>query len=164
MSISEEEFFAFLKLEKKSIEVLNIEKERIVLGENRKNGKFSWKFSIIVYLKNNSENIKLIPLEMYIGKIKLPGLIFTMVRTLKRSGKVWLRIFPDKPVTKKPQDSRQGKGKGNVEMWVSVVKPGRILFEIGGVPDDLAKKALKKASDKLPIRTKIIQRHAVGGE
>jgi hypothetical protein len=82
MSISEEEFFAFLKLEKKSIEVLNIEKERIVLGENRKNGKFSWKFSIIVYLKNNSENIKLIPLEMYIGKIKLPGLIFTMVRTL----------------------------------------------------------------------------------
>jgi large subunit ribosomal protein L16 len=88
----------------------------------------------------------------------------TMVRTLKRSGKVWLRIFPDKPVTKKPQDSRQGKGKGNVEMWVSVVKPGRILFEIGGVPDDLAKKALKKASDKLPIRTKIIQRHAVGGE
>lgn len=88
----------------------------------------------------------------------------TMVRTLKRSGKVWLRIFPDKPVTKKPQDSRQGKGKGNVEMWVSVVKPGRILFEIGGVPDDIAKKALKKASDKLPIRTKIIQRHAVGGE
>ena len=88
----------------------------------------------------------------------------TMVRTLKRSGKVWLRIFPDKPVTKKPQDSRQGKGKGNVEMWVSVVKPGKIMFEIGGVPDDLAKKALKKASDKLPIRTKIVQRHAVGGE
>ncbi|HOO32519.1 MAG TPA: 50S ribosomal protein L16 [Thermotogota bacterium] len=88
----------------------------------------------------------------------------TMVRTLKRSGKLWMRIFPDKPVTKQPQDSRQGKGKGNVDMWVSVVKPGKIMFEIGGVPDELAKKALKKASDKLPIRTKIVQRHAVGGE
>lgn len=88
----------------------------------------------------------------------------TMVRTLKRSGKVWLRIFPDKPVTKQAQDSRQGKGKGNVDMWVSVVKPGKIMFEIGGVSDELAKKALKKASDKLPIRTKIVQRHAVGGE
>jgi large subunit ribosomal protein L16 len=88
----------------------------------------------------------------------------TMVRTLKRSGKVWLRIFPDKPVTKQAQDSRQGKGKGNVDMWVSVVKPGKIMFEIGGVSDELAKKALRKASDKLPIRTKIVQRHAVGGE
>ena|SRR6056297_420280 len=88
----------------------------------------------------------------------------TMVRTLKRNGKLWMRIFPDKPVTKQAQDSRMGKGKGNVEMWVSVVKPGKIMFEIGGVSEDLAKKALKKASDKLSIRTKIVQRHAVGGE
>ncbi len=88
----------------------------------------------------------------------------TMVRTLKRNGKLWMRIFPDKPVTKQAQDSRMGKGKGNVEMWVSVVKPGKIMFEIGGVPEELAKKALKKASDKLSIKTKIVQRHAVGGE
>jgi len=88
----------------------------------------------------------------------------TMVRTLKRNGKLWMRIFPDKPVTKQAQDSRMGKGKGNVEMWVSVVKPGRIMFEIGGVSEELAKKALKKASDKLSIKTKIVQRHAVGGE
>ncbi|MEA1884176.1 MAG: 50S ribosomal protein L16 [Thermotogota bacterium] len=88
----------------------------------------------------------------------------TMVRTLKRNGKLWMRIFPDKPVTKQAQDSRMGKGKGNVEMWVSVVKPGRIMFEIGGVSENLAKKALKKASDKLSIKTKIVQRHAVGGE
>lgn len=88
----------------------------------------------------------------------------TMVRTLKRNGKLWMRIFPDKPVTKQAQDSRMGKGKGNVEMWVSVVKPGKIMFEIGGVSEELAKKALKKASDKLSIRTKIVQRHAVGGE
>jgi len=88
----------------------------------------------------------------------------TMVRTLKRNGKLWMRIFPDKPVTKQAQDSRMGKGKGNVEMWVSVVKPGKIMFEIGGVSEELAKKALKKASDKLSIKTKIVQRHAVGGE
>ncbi|MFW6263325.1 MAG: 50S ribosomal protein L16, partial [Thermotogota bacterium] len=88
----------------------------------------------------------------------------TMVRTLKRNGKLWMRIFPDKPVTKQAQDSRMGKGKGNVEMWVSVVKPGRIMFEIGGVSEELAKKALKKASEKLSIKTKIVQRHAVGGE
>jgi len=87
-----------------------------------------------------------------------------MVRTLKRQGKVWIRSFPDKPITKRPQDSRMGKGKGNVEMWVSVVKPGKILFEIAGVSDEVAKLALSKAAAKLPIRTKIVQRHAVGGE
>ena len=87
-----------------------------------------------------------------------------VTRYMKREGNIWIRVFPDKPVTKQAQDSRMGKGKGNVEMWVSVVKPGKIMFEIGGVPEELAKKALKKASDKLPIRTKIVQRHAVGGE
>jgi len=87
-----------------------------------------------------------------------------MVRTLKRQGKVWIRSFPDKPITKRPQDSRMGKGKGNVEMWVSVVKPGKILFEIAGVSDEVAKLALSKAAAKLPIRTKIVQMHAVGGE
>ncbi len=88
----------------------------------------------------------------------------TIVRTLKRNGKFWMRTFPDKPVTKQAQDSRMGKGKGNVEMWVSVVKPGKILFEVGGVSEQLAKTALRKASEKLPIKVKIVQRHAVGGE
>lgn len=87
-----------------------------------------------------------------------------MVRTVKRSGKVLIRIFPDKPVTKRPQDSRMGKGKGNVEMWVAVVRPGRVLFEIEGVSEEMAKSALRKASAKLPIKTKIVSRHSIGGE
>jgi large subunit ribosomal protein L16 len=87
-----------------------------------------------------------------------------LVRTLKRSGKIWIRIFPDKPVTKRAQDSRMGKGKGNVELWVAVVKSGRILFEVGGVSDDVAKEALKYAAAKLPIETKIVPKHLVGGE
>ena len=87
-----------------------------------------------------------------------------MVRTVKRSGKVLIRIFPDKPVTQRAADSRMGKGKGNVEKWVAVVKPGRALFEIEGVSEDLAKAALRKASAKLPILTKIVARHTIGGE
>lgn len=81
-----------------------------------------------------------------------------MTRHLKKGGKVWVRIFPDKPVTKKPQETRMGKGKGNVEFWVSVVKPGRVLFEIGGVGLDVATEALELARHKLPIRTKIVGR------
>ena len=76
-----------------------------------------------------------------------------IVRALKRRGKVWIRIFPDKPVTKKPAETRMGKGKGNVEFWVAVVKPGRIMFEVGGgVPEETAKEALRLASYKLPIK------------
>lgn len=81
-----------------------------------------------------------------------------IVRAVRRRGKVWIRIFPDKPVTKKPAETRMGKGKGNVEMWVAVVKPGRVLFEIGGVPEDIAREALRRASYKLPIKSKIIGR------
>lgn len=89
-----------------------------------------------------------------------------IVRALKRRGKVWIRIFPDKPVTKKPAETRMGKGKGNVEFWVAVVKPGRIMFEVGGgVPEETAKEALRLASYKLPIKTKIVSRFGVqGGE
>jgi large subunit ribosomal protein L16 len=88
-----------------------------------------------------------------------------MVRAMRRRGKVWIRIFPDKPVTKRAAESRMGKGKGNVEYWVAVVKPGRILFEIGGgVPDDVAMEALHLASYKLGIKTKIVQRYDVTGE
>ncbi len=83
-----------------------------------------------------------------------------IVRALRRRGKIWIRIFPDKPVTRKPAETRMGKGKGNVEYWVAVVKRGRVMFEVGGgVPEDVAKEALRLASNKLAIKTKIITKH-----
>ena len=87
-----------------------------------------------------------------------------MTRYIKRGGKVWIRIFPDKPVTAKPAETRMGSGKGAPEYWVSVVKPGRILFELAGVEADVAKEALRLASNKLPIKTKFISRQVWGGE
>jgi large subunit ribosomal protein L16 len=89
-----------------------------------------------------------------------------IVRSIRRRGKVWIRIFPDKPVTQKPAETRMGKGKGNVEYWVAVVKPGRIMFEVGGgLPEEIAKEALRLASYKLSIRTKVVSRHdVVGGD
>ncbi|NOY78423.1 MAG: 50S ribosomal protein L16 [Calditrichaeota bacterium] len=79
-----------------------------------------------------------------------------ITRHVRRGGKLWIRIFPDKPFTKKPAETRMGKGKGAPEYWVAVVKPGRILFELEGVPEDVAKEAMRLASHKLPIKTKII--------
>jgi large subunit ribosomal protein L16 len=76
-----------------------------------------------------------------------------MSRHLKRGGKIWIRIFPDKPISKKPLEVRQGKGKGNVEYWVALVQPGRVMFEIDGVPVELAREALKLAAAKLPVKT-----------
>ena len=88
-----------------------------------------------------------------------------MVRHMRRRGKVWIRIFPDKPITKRAAESRMGKGKGSVEYWAAVVKPGRIMFEIGGgVPEDIAKEALRLAAYKLPIKTKVVQREVAGEE
>ena len=88
-----------------------------------------------------------------------------MVRAMRRRGKVWIRIFPDKPITKRAAESRMGKGKGAVEYWAAVVKPGRIMFEIGGgVQEDVAKHALKLASYKLSVKTKIITSDSVVGE
>ena len=81
-----------------------------------------------------------------------------ITRYMKRGGKVWITIFPDKPITKKPAETRMGKGKGNPEEWVAVVKPGRIMFEIGGVDEAVAKEALRLAQHKLPIKTKIVTR------
>ncbi len=81
-----------------------------------------------------------------------------ITRKMKRDGKVWIRIFPDKPVSKKPLETRMGKGKGNPEFWVAVIKPGRIMFEVAGVSKELASEALKMASYKLPIKTKIVSR------
>jgi large subunit ribosomal protein L16 len=79
-----------------------------------------------------------------------------MTRYIKRGGKIWIRIFPDKPCTKKPAETRMGKGKGAPEYWVAVVKPGRIMFEIAGVTEDIAREALRLAAHKLPIKTKFI--------
>ncbi len=82
-----------------------------------------------------------------------------MTRRMKRVGKVWIRIFPDKPITKKPAETRMGKGKGSLEYWATNVKPGRILFEIGGgIPEELAREALRLARHKLPIKTKFVKR------
>jgi large subunit ribosomal protein L16 len=81
-----------------------------------------------------------------------------MTRKIKRGGKVWINIFPDKPVTKKPAETRMGSGKGSPEAWVAVVKPGRVMFELAGVPDQLAREAMRLAGHKLPIRTKIVLR------
>ena len=82
-------------------------------------------------------------------------------RTLKKGGKLWIRIFPDKPVTKKPAETRQGKGKGSPEFWVAVVKPGRVMFELEGVPEETAKLAFKKATAKMPIPTKFTGRYEI---
>ena len=81
-----------------------------------------------------------------------------MTRYTKRGGQVWIKIFPDKPVTQKPAETRMGSGKGSPEYWVAVVKPGRVMFEIAGVPEETAREALRLASHKLPIRTKIVKR------
>jgi large subunit ribosomal protein L16 len=87
-----------------------------------------------------------------------------IVRAMRRRGKFWIRIFPDKPVTRKPAETRMGKGKGNVEYWVAVVRPGRIMFEVGGgLPDEISREALRLAQYKLAIKTKIVTRHDVSG-
>ena len=87
-----------------------------------------------------------------------------MTRYIKRGGKVWIKIFPDKPVTAQPAETRMGKGKGNLEYWVAVVKPGRVMFEIGGVSEELAREAMRLAANKLPIKCKFITKQEMGGE
>ena len=83
-----------------------------------------------------------------------------MTRKIKRGGKVWINVFPDKPVTQKPAETRMGSGKGAPEHWVAVIKPGRVMFELSGVPEDLAKEALRLAGTKLPVKTKFVKREA----
>lgn len=85
-----------------------------------------------------------------------------IVRHLKRGGQVWIRVFPDKPVTSRPPETRMGKGKGAVDHWVAVVKPGRIMFEIAGIREDVAKEALRLASHKLPIATRFVSKETLG--
>ena len=86
-----------------------------------------------------------------------------MTRRMNRTGNVWITIFPDKPITAKPAETRMGKGKGNLEYWVAVVKPGRVMFEISGVSEEIAKEALRLAVHKLPIKCKIVSREALEG-
>ena len=88
-----------------------------------------------------------------------------MTRYIKRGGKVWIKIFPNKPISRKPADTRMGKGKGATEYWVAVVKPGRVMFEIAGIPEEVAREALRLAAHKLPIKTKFLKReNNQGGE
>ena len=97
----------------------------------------------------------------YVTARQIEAARITITRTMKRGGKVWINIFPHKPITKKPAEVRMGSGKGNVEYYVAVVKPGRILFEISGVPEDVAREAMRKAGHKLPMKTKFVMRDNV---
>lgn len=94
----------------------------------------------------------------WISSRQIEAARIAVTRKMKREGQVWIRIFPDKPITKKPAEVRMGKGKGAPEYWVAVVKPGTIMFEAGGVTTDLAKEALRLAAQKLPVRTKFVTR------
>ncbi len=96
----------------------------------------------------------------WISNRQIEAARIAMTRKIKRGGKVWINIFPDKPYTKKPAETRMGSGKGSPEGWVAVVKPGRVMFELAGVPEPLAKEALRLAGSKLSIKTKIVQRDA----
>lgn len=99
----------------------------------------------------------------WISSQQIEAARIAMTRYIKRGGKVWIRIFPDKPVTEKPAETRMGKGKGSPEYWVAVVKPGRIMFELAGVEEDIAREALRLAANKLPIKTKFVKRTETGG-
>ena len=94
----------------------------------------------------------------YVTGRQIEAARITITRTMKRGGKVWINIFPHKPITKKPAEVRMGSGKGNVEYYVAVVKPGRILFEISGVSENVAREAMRKAGHKLPMKTKLVKR------
>jgi large subunit ribosomal protein L16 len=94
--------------------------------------------------------------DCYMSNRQIEAARRAMTRYVKRGGKIWIRVFPDKPITKKPAETRMGSGKGNPEGWVAVVKPGRILFEMGGVTPDVAKEAMRLAAFKLPIKTRFL--------
>ena len=97
----------------------------------------------------------------WISNRQIEAARIAMTRHMKRGGKVWIRIFPDKPITKKPAETRMGKGKGNPESWVAVVKPGRVMFEVEGVEEVVAKRAMQLAAAKLPVRTRLVKREDI---
>ncbi|HNU97202.1 MAG TPA: 50S ribosomal protein L16 [Candidatus Syntrophosphaera thermopropionivorans] len=99
--------------------------------------------------------------DAFITSRQIEAARIAITRYMKRAGKVWIRIFPDKPITKKPAETRMGKGKGSPEYWVAVVRPGRVMFEIEGVSPEEAKEAMRLASHKLPIKTRIIAREGI---
>ena len=99
----------------------------------------------------------------YISNRQIEAARIAMTRYIKRGGKVWIKIFPDKPVTTKPAETRMGSGKGTLEYWVAVVKPGRVMFELAGVPEEVAKEALRLAMHKLPCKCKIVSRADLEG-
>ncbi|MCL6589166.1 MAG: 50S ribosomal protein L16 [Firmicutes bacterium] len=100
----------------------------------------------------------------WITNVQIEAARIALTRHIKRGGKVWVKIFPDKPVTAKPAETRMGSGKGSPEHWVAVVKPGRIIFEITGVEEELAREAIRLAAHKLPIKCKFVKREEAGGE
>lgn len=100
----------------------------------------------------------------WITNVQIEAARIALTRHIKRGGKVWIKIFPDKPVTAKPAETRMGSGKGSPEHWVAVVKPGRVLFELTGVPEELAREACRLAMHKLPIKCKFVKRDEMGGE
>ncbi|MEG1800058.1 MAG: 50S ribosomal protein L16 [Synergistaceae bacterium] len=97
----------------------------------------------------------------WISSNQIEAARIAMTRYIKRGGQVWIKIFPDKPVTQKPAETRMGSGKGSPEYWVAVVKPGRVMFEIGGVPEDQAREAMRLAAHKLPIKCKFVRKEIV---
>ena len=97
----------------------------------------------------------------WISSRQIESARIAMTRRIKRGGKVWINIFPDKPVTQKPAETRMGSGKGNPEFWVAVVKPGRVMFEMSGVDEELAREAMRLAGHKLPVKTKFVSREDV---
>ena len=114
--------------------------------------------------KVTSGSFGLVALEpAWITSNQIEAARIAMTRYVKRGGKVWIKIFPDKPVTAKPAETRMGSGKGTLEYWVAVVKPGRVLFEIAGVPEETAREALRLAMHKLPIRCKIVSKADLEG-
>src|SRR5699024_2362510 len=102
--------------------------------------------------------------DSWITSRQIEAARIAMTRFMKRGGKVWIKIFPDKPYTAKPLEVRMGSGKGNLEGWVAVVKPGKVLFEVAGVSEEVAREALRLASHKLPIKTKFVKREEIGGD
>lgn len=111
----------------------------------------------------NYGDFGLVALEpAWISSSQIEAARVAMTRYIKRGGKVWIKIFPDKPVTQKPAETRMGSGKGSPEYWVAVVKPGRVLFEIGGVPEETAREAMRLAANKLPIKCKFVSKSADG--
>lgn len=100
----------------------------------------------------------------WISSNQIEAARIAMTRYIKRGGQVWIKIFPDKPITEKPAETRMGSGKGSPEYWVAVVKPGRVLFEIGGVEEELAKEAMRLAAHKLPIKCKFVRKEEKGSE